>query len=346
MDWALVPSQIFGGCCLNVLLLECMLAAPSKNNEVDYGPVVSVCQFLLTSIVGAIPLLEFSADLWRRGFLKTSHLPRHKLLVVVLMYFVVSILNNSAWKYGLSVPVHTMFRSSGTVISLVVGYLFSGKKYSMGQVMSCLLMTAGILMVVAQAELSNYFKDNSSDPQSTWRRHSLGISLLFIASVISAFMGLYTENLFRRYGHHWKESFFYLHLFSLPLFLLYTQPISTGVQEIWTSPPNVLLLEKFNWNVPLQTILLLVNAVTQVICSRGVNKLTSSRTALSVTVVLLARKFLSLLISSWIYGNTLSALGIFGAVLLVWGSTQYTLCSTRVQDELSRKQNTSDLKIA
>lgn len=329
-----------------MVLLECMLVSPS-NGEVDYGPIVSACQFVLTSIVAAIPLLDFSSsDLWKRGFLKPTHLPRRKLLIVVIMYFIVSNLNNAAWKYGLSVPVHTMFRSSGTVVSLAVGYFFGGKKYTRGQVMSCVLMSIGILMVVAQAELILGPEVGKSEYHGTWRLHCFGISQLFIACVLSAFMGLYTENLFKVYGRHWKESFFYLHFFSLPLFLIYSLTIKEGLREIWASLPSTFLFDKLGWRVPLKSILLFVNAISQVVCARGVNKLTSVGTALTITVVLLVRKFVSLIISSIIFGNTFNAWGIAGSLILVFGSIQYALYSIKAQDERSKKESAGDLKIS
>lgn len=333
MEWVLVPGQIFSGCCLNVFLLESLLAAPSDTG-VDYGPVVTACQYLLTSAISVVPLLDYSEGLWRRGFLQEPRLPRRKLAVVVLMYFAVSVLNNAAWKYDLSVPVHTMFRSSGTVVLLAVGYLFGGKLYSKGQVVSCIVMTTGILMVVAQKHAGPATKDAETGKGIVGAHlYFWGVFMLFVSSIILAFMGLYTENMFRRHGRHWKESLFYLHFYGLPLFLIYSRTIRDGCVAIWSSLPTYTVVPGLSWQILQQSLLLLVNAVTQMICVRGVNRLTSFASALTITVILSLRKFANLVISSIVFGNTFNWQSITGSILLVLGSIQYAIYSIKEKNK-------------
>jgi len=40
-------------------------------------------------------------------------------------------------------------------------------------------------------------------------RFITGLAILFVAQVISAFMGLYIEGTYTRYGNHYREGLFY-----------------------------------------------------------------------------------------------------------------------------------------
>lgn len=45
------------------------------------------------------------------------------------MFFAVNMLNNFAFGYNISVPVHIILRSGGSVMTMIVGYLW-GKRYT------------------------------------------------------------------------------------------------------------------------------------------------------------------------------------------------------------------------
>lgn len=45
------------------------------------------------------------------------------------MFFAVNLLNNYAFGYNISVPVHIILRSGGSVMTMLVGYLW-GKRYT------------------------------------------------------------------------------------------------------------------------------------------------------------------------------------------------------------------------
>ena len=46
----------------------------------------------------------------------------------VLVFFTVSVINNNAYAYHISVPLHTIFRSGSLVASLIVGAACLGKR--------------------------------------------------------------------------------------------------------------------------------------------------------------------------------------------------------------------------
>ena len=47
----------------------------------------------------------------------------------ILMFFTVNLLNNFAFGYNISVPVHIILRSGGSILTMLVGYVW-GKRYT------------------------------------------------------------------------------------------------------------------------------------------------------------------------------------------------------------------------
>lgn len=61
------------------------------------------------------------------------------------MHFGINMLNNWAFSYRISVPVHIILRSFGSVTTMAAGFL-RGKKYSFLQVLSVVLLTVGVVV--------------------------------------------------------------------------------------------------------------------------------------------------------------------------------------------------------
>ena len=85
--------------------------------------------------------------------------------------------------------------------------------------------------------------------------------------------------------------------------------------------------KKFNFLVLRPALLLALNAATQVVCARGVNQLAGRALSLTVVVVLLVRKFLSLVLSSVVFGNRFNLQGYIGSFVLVAGTIQYAMAT-------------------
>lgn len=75
-------------------------------------------------------------------------------------------------------------------------------------------------------------------------------------------------------------------------------------------------------------------------CINAVFQLTSECTSLTVTLVITVRKFLSLLISIFYFGNEFTALHWIGAVLVFGGSVVFA----DLHSLLMRKSQTEDKK--
>lgn len=103
--------------------------------------MITFAQFLLVAIEG----LFYHIDLSSKTMLKKNMVPIHRWLIQIALFFSVSILNNHAFDYRISVPVHIILRSGGSMTTLVVGWIW-GKKYSRLQVFSVIILTIGCIM--------------------------------------------------------------------------------------------------------------------------------------------------------------------------------------------------------
>lgn len=139
-------------------------------------------------------------------------------------------------------------------------------------------------------------------------------------------MGLYTEATYRAYGPQWRENLFYSHILSLPLFLPFAPSMLRTFRSLSNSHPMV-LSHTFGIQAPSQLANVAANILAQYACIRGVNLLAAASSALTVTIVLNIRKLVSLLLSIWLFGNSLAAGTVMGALLVFGGGALYTLDS-------------------
>lgn len=178
-----------------------------------------------------------------------------------------------------------------------------------------------------------------------------GLIILFVAQILSAIMGLYTEETYKKYGPQWKENLFYSHLLSLPLFLPFAPSLITQFGRLAHSPPLALpgfsgpvdvdgqVATPGGFQIPSQLAYLVINVLTQYACIRGVNLLAAASTALTVTIVLNIRKLVSLLLSIWLFGNRLAAGTMLGAVVVFGAGGLYSLDSGKKAKPQPKKED-------
>lgn len=313
-EWTVVVALIFGGCCSNVVALEKIVQVNPSS-----GTLITFVQFVCVAIEGYINFYDASAGF---PYLAKSHFPLTAWALPVLLFFAVSTLNNWAWAFDVSVPVHIVFRSGGTATTMLLGLLY-GKRYTTKQFAGVSLLTAGVLC----ATLSDYFsKTTPSDAdnvsQITFDAKFLGgIAVLSAGLVAGSLQGLVTESLYAAYGRHWKENLFYTHALSLVLF--------------WPLLPQIkhqfgrLLHSSVMWDTPLgpvpdQLVYLALNCATQYLCIRGVHRLGGRLSALAVTVVLTLRKLASLFISIYLFGTRPPPGMLLGIALVSLGTFIYS----------------------
>lgn len=349
--WPVILALIFGGCCSNVFTLEAIVS-----EQPDSGHLLTAVQFLFVTIEGYIHFFNFSNGP-QKFYLADRKIPLYRWLGPVLLFFSVSMLNNYVWIYRISVPVHIIFRSGGTVTTMIAG-LFVGKKYSLQQILSVVVLTTGVIIAtLASSPGSNSNKDNNNNKsnsssleqeiekeyQQSPLEFALGVGMLAVAAILSSIQGLVSEKIYADYGKYWKESLFYTHALSLPFFCFFYKDIARQFTQVIRSEPIQLskhilspgsvmgqsigsFLEHVS--IPRRLVLLLANAATQYFCVRGVNNLAGNFTALTVSIVLNMRKFVSLLLSIYLFGNSLSLGTIIGSILVFSGAGMYSYSTT------------------
>lgn len=283
------------------------------------GHLITLVQFLVV----VLAVWPFQLDVTQPFGLKKTAAPIQRWVASALMFMLVNVLNNWAFAFDISVPVHIILRSFGSVTAMAVGWL-NGKKYSLLQVVSVCLLTTGVL-ISAWADLSSKSEAKMAEEKSG-SSLSAGLFVLLAAQIIGAFMGLYVENTYRLYGKDWQDAIFYNHLFSLPFFGLLYQPLIDRYRLLSLLPPLRLSsplipapLGAVIQSIPSPMVFLFLNAFTQLACISGVNILGANSSALTVSIVLNIRKLISFLISIFAFGNPMSPLMSLGATL-VFGS--------------------------
>ncbi|KAL2809876.1 UAA transporter [Aspergillus granulosus] len=374
----LMVSLIFGGCCANVFALEAII-----KDRPSAGPLITFAQFILTALFMLPKFLSLSAG-FGSFFINKRSIPLTSWFVYTGFFISVNLLNNWAFAYRISVPLHIILRSGGPVASMVVGYLYSGKRYSLGQILAVALLTFGVVTsALADAQAKGQSIHIGINEDSTISHTVTGFAILSLAMILSAFQGIYADRLYETYGrNHWKEALFYSHMLSLPLFLptfpqiwgqwralnsspslsshitamigrsksttalfscdhatLAKQPCDMSLQYAPVKAIFHILkvvhehepLRPVLTGIPVQVFYLLLNALTQYWCIRGVHLLSAKSSSLTVTIVLNIRKLVSLLLSIRLFGNSLSHGVLAGAVLVFVGGAIYGFEGARLR---------------
>ncbi|KAL1935865.1 hypothetical protein VTP01DRAFT_5005 [Rhizomucor pusillus] len=330
----LILFLIFGGCCSNVFALEVIVKDVPKS-----GHLVTFAQFVFVALEG----LRHHIQWGRYGpCLKPTAVPISRWMLMVTLFFFVSVLNNIALGYRISVPLHIIFRSGGLFTNMVMGAIILKKRYPLGQIVGVGLVTLG----VAWATLDNANVSNDNSDEASVSEFLVGITLLVIAMILSAGLGLLQEVTYKKYGKEWREGLFYTHFLALPFFLLFYKDLAENAAIYSASPaaPLPKLLEQvpvlgtsINHLLPssiqaaLDTIVvpklwgfLILNVLTQYVCIAGVNRMTAAASSLTLNLVLNLRKFTSLLISIIYFDNEFGDGAKMGTALVIMGTVVYS----------------------
>ncbi|QUC20655.1 uncharacterized protein UV8b_04896 [Ustilaginoidea virens] len=321
-------SLIFGGCCSNVYALEAIV-----KHEPGSGTLLTFVQFLFIAVTGYVAQLDRTRPPF---FLSPNKVPLRRWLISIVLFFSINVLNNHVFSYDISVPVHIILRSGGSITTMIAGHLY-GKKYSRLQAIAVVLLSMGVVL----AAWSNAQDKAPLPGESTLSTWNAGLVILFTAQVLSAIMGLYTEATYQQYGPQWKENLFYSHILSLPLFLPFAP-------SMWRTFSNMARTEKLKlqvpWSanmaqieIPSQFVYLVINVLTQYACIRGVNLLAATSSALTVTIVLNIRKLVSLLLSIWLFGNSLAGGTMLGAIIVFGAGALYSF-GTNAKEQTAKSQ--------
>lgn len=79
-------------------------------------------------------------------FLKPRQIPFFRWATIVTLFFLTSTLNSASLGYSVSIPVYIIFRSGGTLVTMSMGWLIAGKRYTTRQIASVTLLTGGVVL--------------------------------------------------------------------------------------------------------------------------------------------------------------------------------------------------------
>jgi len=320
-------------CCCNVVFLELLV-----RKDPGIGNLVTFSQFLIISLEGFIFTTKF-------GTVKPK-VPFKSWLVLVIMYFLVSVTNNYALSYHIPMPLHMIFRAGSLMANMMMGMVLLGKRYKTVKYVSVVMITLGIATCTVMSATSRVslktgkavFSEpiNVNDTETiteevkklnealekeaeSVRLNQLmvGIGLLTFALFLSARMGIYQEVIFGKFGKHAKEALFYTHALPLPGFLLLAPDIYHHWQICVAS--ELVPLPLLDIDVPIMILHLIGNVIPQYLCISAVFVLTTECPSLTASLVLTFRKFLSLLFSIWYFQNPFTVAHWVGTCMVFCG---------------------------
>lgn len=302
-------AATLAACMLNVIFLEYII-----KSDPAAGTLVTFSQFSFVSLTGAITWWQFGKN--------TNQVPMKYHILTVILFWSVNFCNNLAFKYSIPMTLHTIFRSGSLVTNMLLGMLLAGKRYPFSKYLSVFFISLGIFICTLVSANQKEDKDSEKETEEGTGL-ILGIILLCYALVVSSIMGLIQEFTYKKYGKHPNEALFIDHVLGLPMFYFFSESISESFQKLLSSEPNTLLSSSLNINIPTGILFLIINVLTSYGCIKSVFILTTECTSLTVTLVITVRKFLTLMVSVFYFGNDFSFLHWVGTAMVFVGALVY-----------------------
>uniref|UniRef100_A0AC34F0M9 UDP-xylose and UDP-N-acetylglucosamine transporter n=1 Tax=Panagrolaimus sp. ES5 TaxID=591445 RepID=A0AC34F0M9_9BILA len=219
---------------------------------------------------------------------------------------------------------HIPLKQGTLLASILLSYIMLGRVYSWKSILSVFTVTLGLIWFTLAS--SNYQPAEENRIKFLWidylpwPRFFTGLFAQTFCLFLSAYMGIKQEKLFGQYGKHPDEMLFYVNTLSLPLFGFLWPDITKAINQ-FNIIKNYEITESIT--LPLLWIELIAACVFQIFCVRSVYKLTSVTSTLNVNMILALRKFLSLFLSAYLFGNELNIYHFLATLMIVGGSFAY-----------------------
>lgn len=295
------------GCCSNVYTFEKLIKSNSQITT-----LITFSQYLFIFVIISI-YLKYTGY-WKKNpqsFYKTINF---QYLLPVISQNLTAILNNYVFQYDLPMPTHIILRSLGSAITLLLDWIIWGKRYSFNKILGSELVGIGAILFTIDVK-------TTSDESASRRDTFVGILILLGATIINSITSLYKERIYQDHSNEidWKKVLYYNYFYGLLFFIPLTNTI---LQEYERTNPDfeTFRLFGFNW-------------ITQLCCILGVNILSFKVTALSLTIILLLRRFLSLFLSIYIFETPISLKGYIGAIFVILGTITYLFGKNMFEDK-------------
>lgn len=357
-------SLVLGACVLNNVFLENLIIGDRAS-----GQLLTLLQFVFIaamSVWGRFERVENNLldGVSARGkfsffgfWAKKTASPVWWYLVLTAIFWSLSVMNNMAYNYDISQPLHMVFRSSSLAVSFLLGYLMFGKTYNVAETVGVIVVTVGIFLTTyadSAAASSSFFSFQcgsqgclSSLIQSTrWffsdflvasgSRKLVGVALLTAALFLSGLLGH-----LQSWGYgYWKkrdenEAMFFQHFLSIFFFFPLTSTLAEHA-ALWSESP---VFVELPGGVSMTWMWFNVwgNLITQYVCIRGVYLLIATSGPVTTTMVLTVRKFLSLIVSIVFFGNVWTSAHWVGTLLVFGGAFIYG-AGPQVLQKIKQKQ--------
>ncbi|KAF8309562.1 UAA transporter [Clavulina sp. PMI_390] len=337
-EYTSIALRVYGGCCANAFSLESLMSQNAGlGSALTFFQLIYIAAQSLPSFI-----LIDSKQFPPRISLKPRGVPLYLWLVCVMLLTGVSLLNNWAFAYRVPVSLQILIRSAGLGVAMCIGYLFSGKRYTRTQVFAVIVVTTGVILatysrpsvkktlptptVSSPSNMTNAFPTRTAVDQEDASLYLLGVSLLVVSLVLSGVLGTLQERIFATYGPHWRESVFYTHVLSIPFFIALglLPEVQAGFRKSFLP---IYIKDQGIYAPAAQALAILaLNLLTQDMCVKGVNRLTTRMSSVSANLVLTGRKAASLCISVWWFDSKGWNRGMtVGAGLVFCGTVLYGL---------------------
>lgn len=99
------------------------------------GQLITLGQFVFVAIEGLFHHVQWPSARgcwWWPTFLpslKPRAVPIQRWFILVVVFYIVSALNNIALGFSISMPLHIIFRSGGLIVNMFMGWLLLSKRY-------------------------------------------------------------------------------------------------------------------------------------------------------------------------------------------------------------------------
>ncbi|KAF7638177.1 hypothetical protein Mgra_00002404 [Meloidogyne graminicola] len=312
--------------------IGCMVCVESLAKEAPFAMnLLTFSTFLFISIEGLIFTTQF--------FTIKNKISLKGYLPVVLSFFACNVINNQALNFHVPVPLHIIFRSGSLLTSLLMNRILLGRKYSINKYISVIAITIGICLCTLATSRIEKKSDSLLSPKQAekhYREWLIGVFMLTTALLISSFLAICQERMYKIYGKYPREAMFYIHAVSLPFFVFMGNDITESAIKFSLSPKPELF--GFIFPIPILWLKLLLVAFLQWFCIMFVYKLNASIDSLSVTLVVTLRKFLSLLISIFWFNNLFTITHWLGALLVFGGTLIFADVPNKIFLIISRRE--------
>ncbi|XGW25195.1 hypothetical protein V3C99_006536 [Haemonchus contortus] len=300
---------VLGGCMGCMIFVEKIAKGePSSMNLMTFST------FLFIASHGLIFTSKF--------FTVPNKIPIKGYIPTVITFFTVNVINNQALNFHVPVPLHIIFRSGSLMANLLLSIILLKKKYTLRKYLSVFSITIGIVIcTLATSDLEKKSGLTYEEAAKHYREWTIGIAMLVFALLASAYLAICQQRMYETYGKHSDEAMFVIHAISLPLFSLMGADIMAAAMKFNKSAP----FEVAGITIPIPSLWmnLFFSCILQYYCIRFVYRLNSEVEALTVTLVVTLRKFLSLVVSIWWFQNPFTYQHWVGAALVFLGTLAF-----------------------